>query len=793
MRCRNSFVSTLLIVSAVLLAAAGPLAAQGAEPIGPIVRQAVAFDVSPPLRDVVVPAPAAPGQPREVPLRVVEDLGRPTDAPGVADAARQTQDRPFPGAAVTPLPLFVFEGLSDDDNAALGEPRVVPPDTEGDIGPDHYVQWINLIVNIWTVQRDAGGNPTGVTQVAGFPKPGNSFFANFNASPLCRDTNDGDPIVLYDHLADRWLVSQFAVDPTTGTIDGQCVAVSTSPDPTGTYYRWEFTVSPGEENDYPKFGLMPDAYYLSTRDFPAVAASFAGAGAFDRQAMLAGAASPTFIKFSLPCLSNNCPDAIQPPHLEGPAPAAGTPGYFTRAWDDNFDGPLTGADGYRVWRFVPDFVTPANSSFTEQAFVVGTPYDSTMCGFFQRNCIPQASSAQTLDPIDELQMYRAQYRSFPDRDVIVLNTTVDATGTNVAGIRWAVLGNADPAASGTWALEQDGTYAPADGQNRWMGSAAMDGRENLALGYSVSSSNTDPSIRYTTREAGDPPGTLPGGEEVMQAGLGAQLQATRWGDYSTMSVDPEVDCTFWYTQEYYANTAGFDFKTRVGVFQMPNCGACEPTEPGTELTCDDGLDNDCDGLTDCQDTTDCGADPACACDNDGLCEAGETCDTCPNDCPSGTTSGAVCGNGICEAGNGEDCVSCAADCAGRQSGRPADRFCCGDGDGQNPVPCSDSRCTASGFACTSVPANPGSFCCGDLVCDPGESCSNCALDCAQPPEICSDGIDNDCNGLVDCSDPFCAGQQICQPVDCSTITNKQPCNAEPNCRWDNRNKVCVPN
>jgi hypothetical protein len=149
------------------------------------------------------------------------------------------------------------------------------------------------------------------------------------------------------------------------------------------------------------------------------------------------------------------------------------------------------------------------------------------------------------------------------------------------------------------------------------------------------------------------------------------------------------------------------------------------------------------------------------CNDNGICEAGEDCQGCPGDCPSGTTSGAVCGNGICEAGNGENCQNCPADCNGVQTGNPNSRYCCGNGGGTNPVPCSDSRCTSGGKSCTTTPVSPGSYCCGDSVCSDGETCANCALDCALGFEICDNGIDDDCNGLVDCADGACSGDPVC--------------------------------
>ncbi len=591
------------------------------ESLTPQVGQAVRHDVSRPLSEIGIRTGPQTGASVEVPLRATDRRAGKPDRPGSADPLRQLLERPFPGAALTPAPVSSFDGLSDDDNSAVVGFRVVPPDTNGDVGPNHYVQWINSIFAIYD-------KSTGQIASGGGPFAGNSIWAGFGGQ--CQNTNDGDPIVLYDHLAGRWLFSQFAIN--SGT---QCVALSTTSDPRGPYQRWEFVVSPGENNDYPKFGIMPNAYYLSLRDFPSNDGTFASAVAFDRTAMLAGATSPVFIKFSMPCLSNNCPDGIQPPHLEGPAPAASTPGIFSRIWDEEFEGTSFGGDGYRLWRFTPNFTTPASSTFVELPYVPSAGFDSTMCGAFQRACIsqPKRGGGERLDPVDELQMYRAQYRHFTGYDSLLVSTTADATGNNLAGVRWAELRNS----GGGWTLFQEGTYAPGDGENRWMGSIAMNGFGDIALGYSVASNSTFPSIRYVTRTSGDPLGTLPGGEVELVAGAGSQTSSSnRWGDYSSMSVDPVDDCTFWYTQEYYANTGSFDFKTRIGSFRGPSCGgpACIPTQTN-EISCGDGIDNDCDGAIDCLDS-DCAGTPACA-----ACTLGQPGDPCTanNQCCSNNCKG----------------------------------------------------------------------------------------------------------------------------------------------------------
>jgi hypothetical protein len=173
-------------------------------------------------------------------------------------------------------------------------------------------------------------------------------------------------------------------------------------------------------------------------------------------------------------------------------------------------------------------------------------------------------------------MYRAQYRNFGSYQTLVLNHTVDP-GNNSAGIRWVELRKT----TGSWFLYQTGTFAPADGLSRWMGSIAMDGAGNIALGYSVSGPSTFPSIRYTTRTASDPLGTLGGGEMTLVDGTDVQTDShNRWGDYSTISVDPTDNCTFWYTQEYQRGDGDLqqdrDFKTRIGSFKLNNCSAPPP-------------------------------------------------------------------------------------------------------------------------------------------------------------------------------------------------------------------------
>ena len=185
--------------------------------------------------------------------------------------------------------------------------------------------------------------------------------------------------------------------------------------------------------------------------------------------------------------------------------------------------------------------------------------------------------------------------------------------------------------------------------------------------------------------------------------------------------------------------------------------------------------------------------PVCG---NGTCESGEDCSACAADCASGTASGAVCGNGVCEAGNGEDCVSCPADCKGVQGGKPSSRYCCGDGDGQNPLPCTNSRCGGPALCTTDPVSGGGNYCCGDGTCDAGESCSSCRLDCqiaTTEAGSCTDAIDGDCDGLIDCADPDCDTDTACQvtQVDCSVYGTQNACKADALCRWDRRSGKCV--
>jgi hypothetical protein len=448
-----------------------------------------------------------------------------------------------------------FEGLSNEDNAQVTGSRTVPPDTNGDVGPNHYVQWVNLTLAVY----DKSG-----TLLLG-PVAGNSLWNGFGGP--CEDTNDGDPMVLYDHLADRWFLSQFAFPNFPDGPFFQCVVVSATGDPAGSYYRYEFEMPVDKLNDYPKFGLWPDAYYMSVNQFNAGRLNFAGAGvaALERDKMLNGSPAQ-MIYFDLEDANRNF-FSLLPSDLDGPPPPNGTPNYFVA---------LTKmpTDRLNVWEFSVDFANPSSSTFglsgLPNATLETAPFNNgfgLLCLFFLR-CIPQPDTKNKLDALSDRLMWRLQYRNFDTHQTLVVNhtVTVGRLHSKRAGIRWYELRDSG---SG-WSIHQQGTYAP-DADNRWMGSIAMDSVGNIALGYSVSSMTTYPSIRYVGRLAGDPLGILPQGETDLIIGGGSQTRTQRWGDYSMMAVDPTDDCTFWYTQEYYANTSKVGWQTRIGSFRFPSC------------------------------------------------------------------------------------------------------------------------------------------------------------------------------------------------------------------------------
>lgn len=450
-----------------------------------------------------------------------------------------------------PGPIMTFDGMAGNGP--------IPPDVEGDIGPNHYFQWLNIS---FTVYSRSGAALLG-------PVPGNSPFQSLGPSDLCRTTNRGDPIVLYDQLADRWVLSQFAYQlPRTGPYY-HCIAISTSGDPTGSYCVYSYKVSDTVWNDYGKIGLWPDAYYVSFIGVPdsGTPKMTPVAWAVDRQKMLACSAADAvyFDSSNAPDLAGAA-DPMLPADLDGSTqPPTGQPNPYLMSVDGS-------PDRLSLFEFHVDWANPIASTFTKKAdlpvpafdtaFTCNTPNET-------RQCIPQPGTTTRLDALAKQLMKRLTYRRFADHESLVVNQTVDAD-VDHAGVRWYEV--RDP--HGTPMVYQASTYAP-DAEDRWMGSAATDRLGDLAVGYSVSSNTTYPSLRYTGRPSGAPLGQLLD-ETTLWVGAGSQTYASgtgpaRWGDYQSLSIDPVDDCTFWFAGEYYPVTANIYWHTRIGTFRFPAC------------------------------------------------------------------------------------------------------------------------------------------------------------------------------------------------------------------------------
>jgi hypothetical protein len=527
----------------------------------------VKFDVSPPLRSLPQTVAMAPP---EYLREIKDDPREPLGAYGPQDADGALQDWTVP---------FGIPGPSASFNGPANLSGVQPPDPVGDVGPDRIVVMSNLN---YAIYNKSGGLEHG-------PLANNSLWAGFGGP--CQNENAGDPVVLHDQLADRWLLTQFT---SNGPTYFNCVALSTTSDPEGSYFRYQIANGTNFP-DYPKWGVWPDAYYLSTRDFGAGPQVGVGAFAINRAEMLAGDPTPGIVSFFVPngATRYNIGDGLLPSDLDGfTLPPAGAPNVYVGAMDD---GATYGApqDALTLWEFHVDWTTPANSTFTLAATLPIAPYDTiygtATCTGPTRQCIPQPGTANRIDILSYRQrpLHRAAYRNFGTHQALVTNQSVEAqSAPQVAGFRWWEI--RDPA--GTPVLFQEGTFAPGitDGVHRWMGSAAMDSAGNLAVSYSASDgTSTFPSVWYTGRLASDPPGTLPQGEGSIVDGLGSQTSGGRWGDYTSLNVDPANDCTFWAVNEWLPASGG-NWTLRIGAFEFVECGVPNfsiAVDPPTQAVC----------------------------------------------------------------------------------------------------------------------------------------------------------------------------------------------------------------
>jgi len=498
------------------------------EPLIPTVDKAVYFDISPPLRDMYHEAPEKVDNSWKVyvvPNHFSDDEQDISGMPFTNDAAMQD----FFGSVLTDTTISNFNGI--------GASGSVPPDTYGEASLDYFFQVVN-------------------TSYAIFNKTGGIIFGPYATSyvwlGMPNNSNSGDAVVLYDEAADRWLFTQFSLPNYPSGPFYQMIAVSQTSDPTGSWYRWqyEFSLMP----DYPKFGVWQDGYYMSSNNFGNQGPVNNGAYGYDRTAMLAG--DPDAVRISFTVQAGGGFNTMYPADCDGALPPTGTPNYFgfIKRNDSQYFG---------IYEFHADFANPSNSTFGNLLQLPVTSFNSEL------NEIPQLGTNVRLETLSDRLMYRVQYRRFDGYDAMVANHTVNV-GSWRAGVRWYEFRKT----TGNWSIFQEGTYAPADGHSRWMGSIAMDTSGSIALGYSISSSSMYPGIRYTGRLKNDPLGQMTIAEKILIDGGGCQTGIwsgrSRWGDYSAMSVDPANPTTFWYSQEYYASTSSGSWSTRIGSFTFEN-------------------------------------------------------------------------------------------------------------------------------------------------------------------------------------------------------------------------------
>jgi len=504
------------------------------------------------------------GDLRNLPKRrpVVKDRvsGRPKPPPGFRlldnplASKGSLQPSVAPQAVTAPPPILEFEGL-DRENWGAGS----PPDVTGDVGPNHYIQAVNTSVGIY--DKTTGAQITAFTF--------DTLMSQGNFGNLCDTDNFGDPIVLYDTFEDRWVLTDFAfildgggnVNPQTAF---QCFAASKTADPVAGGWNFYSIETAGGLGDYPKLGVWPDGIYMSVNMFGyAAAGAFQNARvyAFNKAQMYAGAPTVQSVEFQVGDDFTVLPSNAR---LQTGTPPLGTPNYFVSTW--NF------LNGLTVYKFHVDWDSISLSTFTgPDVPLAATSWPNAAVGN-----APQPGTAQLLDVLQIRAMMQNQYVNLAGVESLWNTHTVRrANTTGFAAPRWYQL----DVTGGTVAanIAQAATWDPnaANVMHRFMPSLALDRAGNMALGYSTSNATAPnfPSIQYAGRLAGDPINTFSQTEQMMFTGTASQTTSSRWGDYTTMSLDPD-GCTFWFTNQYAnpaSQAANMRWRTRIGKFQFPGC------------------------------------------------------------------------------------------------------------------------------------------------------------------------------------------------------------------------------
>jgi hypothetical protein len=501
---------------------------------------------------------------------------------GSSGAVEQTAPGPRPPAQL----VVSFDGLGVGFGGPQGSANLrSPSDNTLAVGPAHVVQIVNARMAIFTKQGKALYGPVETRNVfrgAGGP---------------CEMRNNGDAVVRYDQLADRWLIVMpiFGRGPTRGAAGGTpgpavalyqppaspavapprpaaptaapagrapepsgsyaiCYAVSTGSDPFGPYYRYEFTrpLFP----DYPRPAVWPDGYYVATSTGDDVIQKHACV--VDRIRMLAGQVATE------QCIIIDSVNFLNNADLDGRAlPPKGAPNLLLATGGVQLKK-LMEDDGIYAWSFHVDWEDPSRTRLSGPVKIPVAPYHY-LCDGQLTSCVSQPGTDRRLDAQGDKLMARVVYRRIGKRESLVAVHSVN-TAAGGGGVRWYEF-RLDRRRDLT--LYQQGTYAP-DSSYRWMASPAMDSKGNIGIGYSFGGTPHFVGQRFAGRRAKDPKGVLTLREIVLAEGEAAQTNTLRWEDYTQTAIDPSDDCTIWYVGDYLRQDAT-SYSTRIGAFRLPGC------------------------------------------------------------------------------------------------------------------------------------------------------------------------------------------------------------------------------
>jgi hypothetical protein len=457
-----------------------------------------------------------------------------------------------------------------------------PPDTTMAVGDTEIVQWVNVSYADFNKATGAIIPLNGQDSTLG-----NTIWQQLMPGSACASSNSGDIIVKFDRAAHRWVMTQ-------NDFNGPyyvCLAVSqTATFSDNRWYAWQFPVVNNGFPDYPKWGVwstggQSDGYYQTWNNFGT--GNFVGpvACGYDRAKLLAGDSNAEQICFQLSNTAPNYQDSLLAADRDSPTPPPiSQDEFFVGSWGD-VDASHLSIYSMHIVNWAAGQATMTGNGDTQ--LIAIAPYTPACNGQYGGDCVPQKGISDMLDSLGDRLMYRFAYWNdtalsnftrTPPNPLHVqhwyVNVDVTNSSTGANAVRWMEF-NAPmqtvPATS--VAVFQQGTYAgnPGDSQWRWMGSLTRDNVDDVLLGYSESSSTMYPSIAVAGRKVSDPAGTL-SAEQFAVNGSGSQVDtANRWGDYSTMAIDPTDNCTFYYTTEYYMVTGTFDWSTNISSWKFPSC------------------------------------------------------------------------------------------------------------------------------------------------------------------------------------------------------------------------------